>query len=235
MKQLFIVVLFLGSLMASCSNGQQNAAFLLEPVAFEQKIKETKDAVVLDVRTPGEYSKGHLTDALNTDWNGSEFKNQIKALNKNEPVFVYCMSGNRSASASAAMRADGFTQVYELTGGIMKWRAANMPEVTRKVSTASEMSVSDFNNLLNTGKIVLVDFYADWCAPCKKMKPYLDEIDRDLASTVTVVRINADDHPSLCKSLNIDALPVLQVYRGKEMTWMHKGFIGKDEVLNHLK
>ncbi|MBL7915270.1 MAG: thioredoxin [Bacteroidia bacterium] len=235
MKQLFIVVLFLGSLMASCSNGQQNAAFLLEPVAFEQKIKETKDAVVLDVRTPGEYSKGHLTDALNTDWNGSEFKNQIKALNKNEPVFVYCMSGNRSASASAAMRADGFTQVYELTGGIMKWRAANMPEVTRKVSTASEMSVSDFNNLLNTEKIVLVDFYADWCAPCKKMKPYLDEIDRDLASTVTVVRINADDHPSLCKSLNIDALPVLQVYRGKEMTWMHKGFIGKDEVLNHLK
>jgi len=64
MKQIFIVVLFLGSLLASCSNGQQNASFLLEPVAFEQKIKETKDAVVLDVRTPGEYSKGHLTDAL---------------------------------------------------------------------------------------------------------------------------------------------------------------------------
>lgn len=235
MKQLFVVVLFLGSLLASCSNGQQNAAFLLEPVAFEQKIRDTKDAVVLDVRTPGEYSKGHLNDALNADWNGSEFKNQIKALNKSEPVFVYCMSGNRSGSAAAAMRADGFTQVYELTGGIMKWRALNMPEVTRKVSAVSEMSVSDFNNLLNTEKIVLVDFYADWCAPCKKMKPYLDEIDRDMTSTVTVVRINADDHPSLCKSLNIDALPVLQVYKSKEMTWMHKGFIGKDEVLNHLK
>ena len=235
MKQIFIVVLFLGSLLASCSNGQQNASFLLEPVAFEQKIKETKDAVVLDVRTPGEYSKGHLADALNADWNGSEFKNQINALNKNEPVFVYCMSGNRSGSAAAAMRADGFTQVYELTGGIMKWRAANMPEVTKKASMNSGMSMAEFNNLINSEKIVLVDFYADWCAPCKKMKPYLDEIDRDLASTVTVVRINADDHPSLCKSLNIDALPVLQVYRGKEMTWMHKGFIGKDEVLNHLK
>ena len=235
MKHLFIVVLFLGSLLASCSNGQQNAAFLLEPVAFEQKINGTKDAVVLDVRTPGEYAKGHLADALNADWNGSEFKNQIKALNKNEPVFVYCLSGNRSASAAAAMRADGFTQVFELGGGIMKWRASNLPEVTKKISGNSEMSTADFKNILNTEKIVLVDFYADWCAPCKKMKPYLDEIAGEMSATVTVVRINADEHPGLCKAMAIDALPVLQVYKNQEMTWMHKGFIGKDEVLSQLK
>jgi thioredoxin 1 len=235
MKQFFIVVLFLGSLMASCSNGQQNAAFLLDPVAFEQKIKNTKDAVVLDVRTPGEYAKGHLADALNADWNGSEFKNQIKPLNKNEPVFVYCLSGGRSASAAASMRADGFTQVFELDGGIMKWRAANLPEVTKITATTTEMTEADFKQLLTGDKIILVDFYDDWCAPCKKMKPYLDEISRDMSATVTVVRINADEHPGLCKALAVDALPVLQVYKNQEMIWMNKGFIGKEEVVKQLK
>lgn len=235
MKQLFFVVLFFGSLISSCSNGQQNAGFQLDPVAFDKKLKDTPNAVLLDVRTPGEYAKGHLSDALNTDWNDAGFSNQIKALNKNEPVFVYCLSGKRSGSAATAMRADGFTQVYELAGGIMKWRAANMPEVTKKDSTNSDMSRADFNNLLNNEKLVLVDFYADWCAPCKKMKPYLDEISRDMAATVTVVRINVDDNPDLCKSLNIDAIPVLQVYKNREMTWMNKGLIDKEEVVNHLK
>ncbi|MBK9046991.1 MAG: thioredoxin [Bacteroidetes bacterium] len=235
MKQLFIVVLFFGSLISSCSNGQQNAGFQLDPVAFDKKLKDTPNAVLLDVRTPGEYAKGHLSDALNTNWNDAEFSNQIKALNKTEPVFVYCMSGNRSGSAATAMRADGFTQVYELAGGIMKWRAANMPEVTKNVSTNSGMSMADFNNLLNNEKLVLVDFYADWCAPCKKMKPYLDEISRDMAATVTVVRINADEHPGLCKSLNIDAIPVLQVYKNRGMTWMNEGFIDKEEVVKQLK
>jgi thioredoxin 1 len=235
MKHLFIVVLFIGSLISSCTNGQQQAGFVLDPVPFNQKMKELPDAVLLDVRTPGEYSKGHLENALNADWNGSEFKNQIKSINKNEPVFVYCLSGGRSASAAAAMRADGFTQVYELAGGIMKWRAAALPEVTKKTSATAEMSIDDFKKLLVGDKLVLVDFYADWCAPCKRMKPYLDEISRDMSATVNVIRINADEHPGLCKSLAVDALPVLQVYRNQEMIWMNKGFIGKEEVVKQLQ
>jgi thioredoxin len=97
------------------------------------------------------------------------------------------------------------------------------------------MSKEEFDALLNTDKIVLIDFYADWCAPCKKMKPYLDEISKDMADKVVVIRINADDNRALCKELKIDALPVLQIYKNKNLNWINTGFIDKAEVLSKLQ
>jgi thioredoxin len=97
------------------------------------------------------------------------------------------------------------------------------------------MTLADFTKLTNSNKIVLVDFYADWCGPCKKMKPYLEEISKDMADKVEVVRINSDDNQELCKLLNIDALPTLQVYKKNKMTWSNIGFIEKAEVVKQLK
>lgn len=81
---------------------------------------------------------------------------------------------------------------------------------------------------------MLVDFYADWCAPCNKMKPYLDEISNDMAEKVVVVRIYADDNKQLCKELKVDALPVLQLYKNKALTWTNTGYITKEEVLKQI-
>jgi thioredoxin len=97
------------------------------------------------------------------------------------------------------------------------------------------MTQADFTKLTNSNKIVLVDFYADWCGPCKKMKPYLEEISKDMADKVEVVRINSDDNQELCKLLNIDALPTLHVYKKNKMTWSNVGFIEKAEVVKQLK
>jgi thioredoxin len=133
------------------------------------------------------------------------------------------------------MRSDGFTQVYEMDGGIMKWRGANLPETTSNTTASTGMTKQQFDALLNSDKLVLIDFYADWCAPCKKMKPYLDEISKDMVSTVTVIRINADDNQTLCKDLKIDALPVLQLYKNKSLTWTNTGFIDKAEVIKQLQ
>jgi thioredoxin len=97
------------------------------------------------------------------------------------------------------------------------------------------MSKQQFDALLSSDKLVLIDFYADWCAPCKKMKPYLDEISRDMADKVVVIRINADDNQALCKELKIDALPVLQLYKNKTLSWTNAGFIEKAEVVKQLQ
>jgi thioredoxin len=97
------------------------------------------------------------------------------------------------------------------------------------------MSKQQFDALLLSDKLVLIDFYADWCAPCKKMKPYLDEISNDMADKVVVIRINADDNQSLCKDLKIDALPVLHLYKNKTPIWTNTGFIEKAEVVKQLK
>ena len=115
-------IAFIAMLFYSCSNGQNNSTYKtsLSATEFASKIKELPPATILDVRTADEFSKGHLINALNYDWNGSEFDKQIAPLDKSKPVFVYCLSGGRSSSAASKMRSDGFAQVYEMDGGIMK-------------------------------------------------------------------------------------------------------------------
>jgi phage shock protein E len=78
--------------------------------------------IVLDVRTPAEYSSGHLPQAKNIDIEGADFANQIAALDKNATYAVYCRSGNRSGTALEQMTADGFGHVYDLAGGIGAWQ-----------------------------------------------------------------------------------------------------------------
>ena len=133
------------------------------------------------------------------------------------------------------MRSDGFTQVYEMDGGIMKWRGENLPETTDNAVVSNGMSKQQFDALLISDKLVLIDFYADWCAPCKKMKPYLEEISKEMIDKVVVIRINADDNHALCKELKIDALPVLHLYKDKSLTWTNSGFIDKSEVIKMLE
>ena len=96
---------------------------------FAEKLKEMPTATIIDVRTIDEFSKGHLANALNYDWNEIEFDKQISSLDKSKPVFVYCLSGGRSSSAASKMRSEGFKTVYELDGGISQWSADGLPIV----------------------------------------------------------------------------------------------------------
>lgn len=225
----------LATIFNSCTGGQtQNTKTNLSATEFAEKIKELPTAPIVDVRTPDEFSKGHLQNAKNIDWNGNDFDKQISELDKSKPVFVYCLSGGRSSSAASRMRSAGFKEVYELKGGIMKWRGENLPKTTGNTTVSVGLNKQQFDELLNSNKSVLIDFYADWCAPCKKMKPYLDEISKDMADKVVVIRINVDDNQALCKELKIDLLPVLQLYKNKTLAWTSTGFIEKAEVVKQL-
>lgn len=202
---------------------------------FSMKLEQTPSAQIIDVRTPGEVAGGFINNAVNIDYNSSDFTTKTSQLDKNKPTFVYCLSGGRSGAAAAQMRSEGFKIVYELTGGIMKWNAAGLPLVTKNQAPKKQgMTLNDFNKLTTSDKLVLVDFYAEWCAPCKRMKPYLEEIAKDMNATVTVVRIDVDQHPSLMKELKIEELPVLRTYKKGTMTWEQKGFIEKAEVVKKL-
>ncbi len=235
-KYLILSNIIIAFLIISCADGQNKSTKTsLSASEFSEKIKQTPKAPVIDVRTPDEFSKGHLKSAKNININGNDFNQQISKIEKSKPVFVYCLSGARSSSAASYMRSSGFKEVYELSGGIMKWRAANLPETTENETASAGMTKKQYDNLLNSNKLVLIDFYADWCAPCKKMKPYLEEISKEMADKVVVIRINADDNQSLCKELQIDALPVLSLYKNKAQIWTNKGYISKEDVLKQLK
>lgn len=229
----FVSSILLAFIFVSCVNGQTKTNNL-SAVEFSNKIKQLPKAPIIDVRTPEEFVKGHLINAKNININGSDFKTQIAKLDKAKPVFVYCLSGARSMSAYNYMTNEGFKEVYNLSGGIMKWRAAGLPETTDNAVASNGMSKKEYDNLLKSDKLVLIDFYADWCAPCKKMKPYLEEISKDMKNEVVVIRINADDNKTLTKELKIDALPVLLLYKNKTKVWSNVGDIGKDEVVKKI-
>src|SRR5665811_451991 len=86
--------------------------------------------IVLDVRTPAEYARGHLPQAQNIDIETGDFATKIASLDKNATYAVYCRSGNRSGAALEQMTAAGFTHVYDLAGGIGAWQNMGGPMTT---------------------------------------------------------------------------------------------------------
>lgn len=223
------------SMLYSCSNAQvKQDNTLLTPLEFYEKMKELHAATIIDVRTPEEYSKGHLQHGINSNWNSSDFERQISTLDPSKPVLVYCLSGGRSSSAAHKMRSMGFQKVYELDGGILSWRNAGLPETTDLVNQSNGMSKQQFEDLLISDKLILVDFYATWCAPCKKMKPDLDALSEEMKDKVIILRIDADENQSLAQELHIESLPTLLLYKNKNRIWSQVGYIGKDEISKQL-
>jgi thioredoxin 1 len=97
------------------------------------------------------------------------------------------------------------------------------------------MTKEEFMNKLSVKKIVLVDFYADWCGPCKKQRPVVDEIAKEMKNKVEVIYINTDENKELCRELYINAIPILQVYKKKTLTWTGEGFMPKEMIVKELK
>jgi len=82
---------------------------------------------VLDIRTPEEYAEAHLADAIVVDYYAPDFADQLDALDKNVPYVLYCRTGNRTSDAVETMRSLGFTEVYEIDGGIVNWYEQGFP------------------------------------------------------------------------------------------------------------
>jgi len=220
--------------LSSCSNGQ-NGDTVLSAKAFSEKIHETPESTIIDVRTPEEYSQGHIENAHNINWNDDNFEAEINKVDHEKPVFVYCLSGGRSSAAAEKMKSLGFKEVYELNGGMLKWRAENLPETVTNTPTSNGMSLDDFKKEIDSDKLVLVDFYAEWCGPCKKMEPFLKEIAEEKSASVQLIRINIDENMELAKVLKVEALPTLKLYKNQSLVWGNIGFLTKDEILSHLQ
>jgi thioredoxin 1 len=234
-KYSLILVLLLATL-GSCSNGQGSKT-KLNAAEFNEKMKSSKNAIVLDVRTPAEFNKGHLENAVNIDWNNSSSENELKKLDPTNEYFVYCLSGGRSSAAVEFLRNNGIKNVYELTGGIIKWRAAGLPENNTNTSKSGEsngLTMEAYQALLKNDKTVVIDIFAEWCGPCKKMAPYLNEMQSTMSDKVVIIRIDADKNVDLCKQLNIDALPTVYVYKQNNKTFEHVGFLSKEDLVKEL-
>ena len=87
---------------------------------------ENKSVQLIDVRTPEEFKEGHIKNAGNINFYDSDFLTQMNTLDKNKPLYIYCRSGGRSGKAATQLKEQGFTEIYDLQGGILDWKKNNL-------------------------------------------------------------------------------------------------------------
>jgi rhodanese-related sulfurtransferase len=90
-------------------------------------LKSHPNALVLDVRTEGEWNGGHMAGAAWMDFLEDDFESQFSKIEKDRPVLIYCAAGGRSASAMKAMARAGFTTLFNVKGGFNAWEDADRP------------------------------------------------------------------------------------------------------------
>lgn len=230
-----ILFYFVLSLLFSCKpKGDAVSGNVKENLSVEDFEAKLKSSVqLIDVRTPEEFSEGHLAKAININIGSPTWQTDVETLDKNKPVLVYCKSGARSEEAANSLTNLGFKVVYNLEGGIMKWqiegKTVEKPEIS---STSNGMSISDYNELVNSDKYVLVDFHAKWCGPCKALSPILEKIAKERVSTLILEKVDADKNQNLLIEKGIDGIPYLELYKNGKLVWKHQGFIEEEELLS---
>ena len=228
-KILFLVI---SLVFISCNNKKTNSVQSIAPKEFAAKIKKTENPQILDVRTPDEFESEHIENAVNLNWNSDDFAAKAATYDKAKPVFVYCLSGGRSKKAAKKLNELGFTTVYELDGGFLNW---NEEGFSKPSEGQTGMTMNDFNDLLNTDKKVVVDFYAEWCGPCKQMEPYILKMQKEMTDKVVVIRIDVDKNKTLAQTLNISQLPTILVYENKAVQKKTIGYINEEELKKQLQ
>jgi len=232
----FAILWTVAIFVSACS--QQNVAGgKLSPDEFEKLIASTPNAQIIDVRTPEEYTSGHVAHAVNMDINSADFADKINTLDKTKPVFVYCLSGGRSAGAVSMMQKSGFTTIYEMPG-MIAWNSANKPvETVESVAgpKVKGLTEPEYLETVKSDKYVLVDFNAVWCGPCKKLSPILDKLAEDKKDKLVLLKIDADENPELLQSKGIEGIPYLELYKDGKLVWSHKGLISESDLLSQTK
>lgn len=204
----------------------------LTPAEFEAGIRNKDSVQLLDVRTAGEYQSGHLQNALLADWkDAKEFERRISFIDKTKPVYVYCLGGGRSAAAAEKMRALGFNNVYELSGGINAWKAAEKQVEGR--SAGQQLSIEDFTKSIQRGT-VLVDFGAEWCPPCKLMEPVLSNLQKT-NSKFMLVKVDGGRDEAVMQQYHVTALPVFIVFKNGKQVWRKEGIVEEQELAEVLR
>lgn len=197
--------------------------------SFVAKIKRQPSPKIIDVRSPEEYAINHVTNAVNVDLATPGYQQQFNAIAKTEPVFIYAINNGRTTKLANELLASGYTQVYELQGGIANWIGSGYAYYS---SVKNNISLAEFKKLLVDKTPVLVDFYSRYCGLCKKARPVIDSFQQAYTGKLKVVYIDINDNPDLLAQLTIiHAVPTFVLYNQQNIVWQKTGIDQLEQLL----
>lgn len=88
-----------------------------------------------------------------------------------------------------------------------------------------------FNEIINKDSIVLVDFFAEWCGPCKMMAPILEDVKKQMKDQVTILKVDVDKNQAIAQKLQIRGVPTLVMYKSGKQLWRQSGVIQSSDLL----
>jgi len=118
----YLIILIIAFFNYSCLDSSTSSVVEVITPEEMQEITKLEGVQVVDVRTDNEYKGGYIHNAQNIDYLSPNFDIEIQKLDKSKPVVVYCEKGGRSSKCVDKMKDAGFVKIYELDGGLAKWR-----------------------------------------------------------------------------------------------------------------
>ncbi len=87
-----------------------------------------------------------------------------------------------------------------------------------------------FNEIIKGGQLVLVDFFATWCVPCKRMHPVLEQLKEQLGDNIRILKLDIDKNQAIASAYRVQSVPTLMLFRNGEMVWRQSGAMGINEL-----
>ncbi len=94
---------------------------------------------------------------------------------------------------------------------------------------------SSFNEIINSDKPVLVDFFADWCGPCKTLAPILKDTKAELGEDVKIVKIDVDKNQQLSEKYQVRGVPTLILFKNGQQLWRQSGVVQKSDLVQLIR
>ena len=94
---------------------------------------------------------------------------------------------------------------------------------------------SNFKNIINSDIPVLVDFFADWCGPCKMLIPILAEVKKELGDTIKIVKIDVDKNEPLSAQFQVRGVPTLLLFKKGKQVWRQSGVVEKNSLIDLIQ
>jgi thioredoxin 1 len=94
---------------------------------------------------------------------------------------------------------------------------------------------SNFNTLINSDTPVLIDFFADWCGPCKMLMPILKQVKHDLGEQIKIIKINVDANQLLAARYQVRGVPTMLLFKNGKQVWRQSGVLQKDQIISVVK